>query len=276
MLNIGEFAQWAGLTVKALHLYDERGILAPAEVDPHSGYRRYAASQLRDAMMIKALRDADVPLAEVASAVAAPDRAVELLEQHRERVVAAREAEDRAADRSRQVLAGMDVVVPVEFRTAAPQPYAGVLIELAADDATEGDDDDAANQAFAALWQRLAETGNPPTGSFWTTIRSAREPERAELVLCWPVARQPDADFALDGHRVETGILPERDELVATWQHNGTEATEDALHPAAVALFEEAERRGVDLEVGLLRQIGLTDQAGTPTAIELAYGLTAH
>lgn len=272
MLSIGEFAQWSGLTVKALRLYDERGILAPADVDPHSNYRRYAASQLRDAIMIKALRDSGVPLAEVATATAAPDRAAELLDRHRERVLAARAAEDSAAERSRRVLSGLEAEVPVELRSAPPQPYAGVLVELAADDETEWDDDDPTNQAFGALWQRLTETGHPPTGAFWSTIRSARDPEHVQLVLSWPVAREPDAGFALDGHRVEIGTLPARDEIVAGWTFDDAMPAEDAMHPAAVALIEEVERRDLDLDLGLLRQIGRIDDTGEPTGVELAYG----
>jgi hypothetical protein len=62
MLSMGEFAQLSGLTVKALRNYDERGLLVPAQVDPETRYRFYAGSQLRDAVTIKVLRDADVPV----------------------------------------------------------------------------------------------------------------------------------------------------------------------------------------------------------------------
>ncbi len=40
MLTIGEFATATGLTAKALRLYDDLGLLAPAEVDPRNGFRR--------------------------------------------------------------------------------------------------------------------------------------------------------------------------------------------------------------------------------------------
>ena len=38
-MTIGEFATAAGLTPKALRLYDELGLLRPAQVDPTTGYR---------------------------------------------------------------------------------------------------------------------------------------------------------------------------------------------------------------------------------------------
>ncbi|MFC7625134.1 hypothetical protein [Microlunatus sp. GCM10028923] len=223
--------------------------------------------------MIKALRDAGVPLAEVATA--APDRAAELLDHHRERVAAARRAEDLAAEQARRVLTDLDTEVAVEHRSAPPQPYAGVLVEMSADDdAREWNDDEPANQAFGALWQALAAAGNQPTGDFWSTIRSARNPEQVQLVLSWPVAREPDPGFAVPGHRVEVGTLPAREEIVASWTFDGSDPAEGAMHPAAIALVEEVERRDLDLNLGLLRQLGITDETGTPTGIELAYGLT--
>lgn len=277
MLSIGEFAQWSGLTVKALRLYDERGILAPAEVDPHSGYRRYAAGQLRDAMMIKALRDAGVPLPEVGAALAAPDRAGELLRRHRERVLAARAAEDEAAERSHKVLDQLEAEVRVTRRSAPAQPYAGLVVELSATEEPDLEDDEA-DAGFGALWTALTESGNPPTGRFWSTLRSAKDPEQVELMLCWPVAREPDAGFAVNGHRIEIGTLPEREEIVAGWLHHGAvEPAAEVMHPAAVALIDAIARRpetgdrDLDFGGGLLRQQSITDDGGKPIGIELAY-----
>ncbi|MEV0732953.1 MerR family DNA-binding transcriptional regulator [Polymorphospora sp. NPDC050346] len=41
-LTAGEFQAITGLSAKALRLYAERGILVPASVAPHSGYRHCA------------------------------------------------------------------------------------------------------------------------------------------------------------------------------------------------------------------------------------------
>ncbi|WP_306215483.1 MerR family transcriptional regulator [Actinoplanes sp. RD1] len=65
-LTIGEFGRRAGLTVKALRLYEMSGLLPPAEVDAATGYRRYALSQLERARRISLLRRLDMPLAVVA------------------------------------------------------------------------------------------------------------------------------------------------------------------------------------------------------------------
>ncbi len=62
MLKIGEFSGLTGLSVKALRYYDEKGILVPAQVDKYSGYRQYGEEQVRDGAVIRALRNAGVPL----------------------------------------------------------------------------------------------------------------------------------------------------------------------------------------------------------------------
>lgn len=45
LVSIGQFSLSARLTVRALRLYDRIGLLAPARVDPETGYRYYALPQ---------------------------------------------------------------------------------------------------------------------------------------------------------------------------------------------------------------------------------------
>ncbi|MFK4148245.1 MerR family transcriptional regulator [Streptomyces sp. NPDC004065] len=63
MLTIGAFAKACGLSPKALRLYDELGLLRPERVDPDSGYRYYAVTQLERARLVAWLRRLDMPLA---------------------------------------------------------------------------------------------------------------------------------------------------------------------------------------------------------------------
>ncbi|WP_327070215.1 MerR family transcriptional regulator [Kitasatospora sp. NBC_01302] len=64
-LTIGAFARTCGLTPKALRLYDELGLLRPAEVDPVSGYRFYRREQLERARLVAHLRRIGLPLARI-------------------------------------------------------------------------------------------------------------------------------------------------------------------------------------------------------------------
>ncbi|MFI7430283.1 MerR family transcriptional regulator [Micromonospora sp. NPDC049836] len=97
LLTIGAFARAARLTAKALRLYDELGLLPPAAVDPHSGYRYYAPAQLDRARLIAALRRAGMPLAEIRTVCGLdPEAAAEAVDGWWRRVSADTAARGRA------------------------------------------------------------------------------------------------------------------------------------------------------------------------------------
>jgi serine/threonine protein phosphatase PrpC len=72
LLSSGEFARSSGLSRKALRLYDELGLLSPARVDPHTGYRWYAPAQLEQARLVAWLRRLGMPLAAIRSVSTLP------------------------------------------------------------------------------------------------------------------------------------------------------------------------------------------------------------
>ncbi len=55
-LLIAEFARRCRLPVSTLRYYDSVGLLRPAAIDDRTGYRRYTAEQLPDALIIAGLR----------------------------------------------------------------------------------------------------------------------------------------------------------------------------------------------------------------------------
>ena len=65
LLSIGAFAHAAGLSLKALRLYDRLGVLPAAYTDPDSGYRYYRPDQLPAARLIRLMRSVDMPLTQV-------------------------------------------------------------------------------------------------------------------------------------------------------------------------------------------------------------------
>ncbi|WP_062981095.1 MerR family transcriptional regulator [Nocardia anaemiae] len=64
MITIGQLARYAGVTIKAVRVYHERGLLSEPARDC-SGYRRYSAEDAVDLVKIKTLARAGVPLARV-------------------------------------------------------------------------------------------------------------------------------------------------------------------------------------------------------------------
>jgi DNA-binding transcriptional MerR regulator len=74
LIGIGEFSRRSWLSPKALRLYERLELLVPAHVDEDNGYRSYRESQLGTARLVVMLRRLDMPLAEVANVVAAPEK----------------------------------------------------------------------------------------------------------------------------------------------------------------------------------------------------------
>src|SRR4029077_4178596 len=74
LITIGRLAAYAGVTIKAVRHYHQRGLLDEPPRDS-SGYRRYSAQHAIDLVKIKTLAEAGVPLARVKELLAAgPDR----------------------------------------------------------------------------------------------------------------------------------------------------------------------------------------------------------
>ncbi|GIJ66970.1 MerR family transcriptional regulator [Virgisporangium ochraceum] len=76
MWRIGELARMAGVSDHTLRHYDRIGLLAPAAVDPLTGYRWYGAAELARLERIRGLRHLGLPLRRVADLVDAPDTQV--------------------------------------------------------------------------------------------------------------------------------------------------------------------------------------------------------
>lgn len=74
-LTIGEFSKMTYLSVKALRHYHDVGLLEPAAIDPVTGYRSYASSQVATAQAIRRFRDLDMPIDNVREVLHAPDLA---------------------------------------------------------------------------------------------------------------------------------------------------------------------------------------------------------
>src|ERR1700712_4110207 len=72
-LAIGDFSRATHLSVKTLRHYHEIGLLEPVDIDPSTGYRRYAPAQISTAQVIRRFRDLDMPLEDIHGVLAAPD-----------------------------------------------------------------------------------------------------------------------------------------------------------------------------------------------------------
>jgi DNA-binding transcriptional MerR regulator len=111
-ISIGEFARRSRLSIKALRLYDELGVLVPARVDEASGYRYYNVAQLEAARGVAMLRQLDLPLAAIKELLACdPVDAAEQIAAHWRKVESAHDARRELADYLVNLLSGKKSVM---------------------------------------------------------------------------------------------------------------------------------------------------------------------
>lgn len=67
MFKIGDFSKLSQISIKALRLYDQMGLLKPIHIDPDTGYRYYSASQLPRINRILAFKDLGFSLEQITS-----------------------------------------------------------------------------------------------------------------------------------------------------------------------------------------------------------------
>lgn len=65
MFSIGEFSKITGLSIKAIHLYHEKGLLIPAHIDAQTGYRYFNTRNAEQARAIRKLREMSFSLEEI-------------------------------------------------------------------------------------------------------------------------------------------------------------------------------------------------------------------
>ena len=84
-LQIKEFAELTGVSVRTLHYYDEIGLLKPSFVDERNGYRFYDETSLERMQEILFYRELDFSLKSIGEILVSPnyDKQKVLAEQRR-------------------------------------------------------------------------------------------------------------------------------------------------------------------------------------------------
>ena len=72
-MQIKDFAEFTGVSVRTLHYYDEIGLLKPAYADEHNGYRFYDEDSLLRMQEILFYRELDFPLKSIIEILSSPD-----------------------------------------------------------------------------------------------------------------------------------------------------------------------------------------------------------
>ena len=129
LMTIGQFATVTRLSVKALHLYGEMGLLVPAWVDHDTGYRYYRPEQAGRARQVRLLRLAGMPLPEIVAFLADPRVSrfdafsAEMARREAEQVRRRRYVRRMIESMHMEGDGPMDATMTVETKTVPAQPY---------------------------------------------------------------------------------------------------------------------------------------------------------
>lgn len=185
LLSIGEFAAATQLSSKALRLYDEQRLLAPAHIDPTTGYRYYHADQVAKGRLIRALRQTSLSLVDIASVIVASGAAVD---QRLSRL--ARELDYRYAQ-ERQALMSALLLVHATASSAAPAvrertcPAMTVAVQEFTADARGFLEQ--FQQSIARIDAALASAAVSVAGSTWCRLLEPLGDEEGRLEVLVPI-----------------------------------------------------------------------------------------
>lgn len=70
LMKIGEIAAFFGVSVKAIRLYEKKGIIVPVKVDPVTGYRYYKPDQVQTLNALLELKALGFSLSEIKQIIA--------------------------------------------------------------------------------------------------------------------------------------------------------------------------------------------------------------
>ncbi|MGL4574362.1 MAG: MerR family transcriptional regulator [Burkholderiaceae bacterium] len=238
LMPIGTFASATQLSAKALRLYADNGLLVPAFVDDATGYRYYRPEQVREARLVRVLRDMDMPLAEIARCLAQPSNTAAIAAEHMESS-SRRFAQQRTAHQT--LLALLASAAPAAAQVTFMQ-IAEVIVATQIFTATTHN---MLPRARGVLVQLVAtvEAGTFDTAVFYVSLTEPpRADEETTLELRVPLARIGIAAHLLTETQpalnAATTALPMRD---------GALADEHALAGATDALFDWFDRQGKTL-----------------------------
>lgn len=231
-LSIGEFAAATQLTPKALRLYDEQGLLRPDRTTA-SGYRVYGADQVASGRLIRALRDMNVSLAQIAQIMEADELQSELLLRE-----FLQEAEQRYARERRAYQAALGLVrrarpsSPISIDELSMPEQVVAVHSFSADRATLVERYLHELQDARRLLMQLKQ----PAGAFSACVLLdplSEEESRLELII--PLV-DPDRQLPLT-----TRTVPARRFATASL----ASADPSALTSAVDALFDWFDRHGL-------------------------------
>jgi effector-binding domain-containing protein len=187
LVPIGRFSKMTRLSVKALRLYDEIGLLAPAHVDPTSGYRYYDLGQANRAEAVRILRSVDMPLDEIRAILDTDDAELvhKQLVVHRERLAERLAAQERMLAYLEALIQREEGIMPYDVQVTEVEPQQVIAVRIHTGMSRVADD---VGNGFGRLVHALGIAGVSPAGAPLLVLHDVIDQETdGDIEICIPI-----------------------------------------------------------------------------------------
>ncbi len=158
-VSIGDFAVMTSLSRKALRHYHDSGILEPAHIDAHTGYRFYDTSQVDHAHIIRRFRSLGMSIPDIKALLSTEDAAArtQIITTHLEQMEAQLQQTRDTVGALRELLSPVHVPahVEVQHKPALAVWSVGATVDVS-------DIDDWFGAALTTLRDAVAAAGREP------------------------------------------------------------------------------------------------------------------
>jgi effector-binding domain-containing protein len=253
LIPIGRFSKMTRLSVKALRLYDENGLLPPAYVDPSSGYRYYDLGQANRAEAVRILRSVDMPLDEIRAILETDDPVLihKQLVVHRERLAERLAAQERTLAYLESLIQRKEGIMPYDVQVTEATTQLVAATKVHTNLSQIGDDIGA---GFGSLMMALGREGITPSGAPLIVYHDVIDEETdGDIEVCVPVDAAISGDADVYSRELEGGSM-------ATTVHHGPY---EQIAPAYHTLAGWISEHGHDI-AGPPREIYLNDPQMVP------------
>ncbi len=254
LMTIGAFADRTRLSPKALRLYDQLGLLSPAQVDPATGYRYYSEDQVENARLVGLLRRLDMPLVVITDILGRPSqKAAEAVGEYWAGIESLTAERRALVSYIQATLTGGDMPeYEIQVRDIPERKLLTISRHLHSNET-----DAFFDEAFARLRSAAPGLEGIAGAPFLVFYGEISEDSDGPLELCRPVATEPDTGSAEATSDIQLRVEPAHEELFIRLR--AKDMGWPALLPAVNALeawVTDKRRR----PSGALRQVLIADQ----------------
>ncbi|TRW89112.1 MerR family transcriptional regulator [Mycolicibacterium sp. 018/SC-01/001] len=253
-VSIGDFSLMTSLSRKALRHYHDLGILEPAHIDPHTGYRFYDTGQVDHAQIIRRFRSLGMSIPDIKALLSTEDAAArtEIITTHLEQMEQQLQQTRDTVSALRELLAPVDIPTAVELRQEPPLAVWSMSAVIDIADIDSFFVATLARLGDALMTSAISHEGVVYGGLYERALFSESRGEATLFVPAPPNARAPEG--------IRAQVLPSADYAVLT--HSGDH---EGIDRSYAALGKYANERLIS-DQGPTREHYLGGSLSEPTA----------